>query len=416
MENKKIKTIYFFLFSAAVLVKFFFLPLPGHVGDLNIHKNWGNFLINSSPTEIYNQTECNLPPFWVYVLWFSSKIHFFITGALLSVNSVALKLPAVLADIFIGLIIFWFLIKRGVKGKISFLASLFFILNPFVLYNSSVWGQLDSVYTLFALLAFIFLEHKKIYWGSFFLALSFLTKLQGAIFIPLFFFFLLKNHHWQKTVFSFFVFIFTIIFILLPFLLSGIGPLLIFQRTWLQSWHQDTYLSMNAFNLWWIPQVAIVFNTHTPELSSSFAGIINFSFWGPLSFKDVGFILFSLFYFLIFLTTQKNIFLLAGLVSFLFFMTPTAMHERYIFPFFAFFSILWALKIKYLVPYIILSLTSFLNLLFALPADKAPGVHLFNFSFLLSLVNIVVFLYLFYLLLKEKNMATPRTEARKKLM
>lgn len=402
MRQIKIKKLYLILFLAIVFVKFLFLPIFGEFYDLFSHQKWGNFLIKNQLTEIYTKTNCNLPPFWVYLLWFFSKIHFAITGKMLSIFSEALKIQAVIFDVFIGLLIFFFLVKEKIDQKKAFLASLFFLLNPFVFYISSIWGQLDSIYVFFVLLSFVFLYFKKIIPASIFLTLSFLTKLQGIIFFPLFFFILFKNYPFKKIIISIFIITATTFIILLPFLIKGVSPSFIFQKTWIASWKFSPYLSLNAFNLWWIPQLMISFpNFH---LVSE-----NLSFFGQINFKMISLILFALFYFLIFLKREKNIFFLASLVSLLFFIIPTAIHERYIFPFFAFFSVFWPKEKKYFSFYLYFSLASFLNLLVVFPpsllSQKSQEIiqnFIGELSIPLSLFNIAIFLYLFFILLKKK--------------
>ncbi|MFN3301762.1 MAG: hypothetical protein ACK413_01900, partial [Patescibacteria group bacterium] len=255
MENNKkvkeikIKKLHFFLFIVIVLIKFLFLPIFGDTYDLGLHSYWGNFLLKNPITEIYHRTNCNLPPFWVYILWFFSKIHFLITGKKLFIYSEILKIPALLADLAIGLLIFIFLRKENVLEERAFLASIFFLLNPFIFYLSSIWGQLDSIYVFFLILAFVLLYYKKITFASIFLSLSFLTKLQGVVFFPLFLFFLFKNYPFKKVIVSSLIILFVIFIILLPFLIKGISPLFIFKKTWIASWQRSIFLSANAFNL-----------------------------------------------------------------------------------------------------------------------------------------------------------------------
>lgn len=399
----KIKKIYLAIFIAIILFKLLLMSLPGYLSDLALFQKWGNFLINHSPLEIYQKTECNMPPFWVYLSWIFTKINFLLTSQPLVINSGILKLPAVLADIGIGLIIFFFLIKKGLNEKKALGASLLFLLNPFVLFNSSVWGQFDSIYVFFALLAFIFLDRRRIIWASLFLALSFLTKLQGIIFLPLFLFLLLNKYSWKKIFLTIVTYLTTIIFTILPFLLAGNKLSFLIEKTWVISSKLLPYLSVNAFNLWWPIQVMV-----SPAKISYLSE--NISFLGPITFKIVGFILFFLFYFFIFSKREKNIFFLASLVALLFFMIPTAMHERYIFPFFAFFPIAWAMawprNKEYLGIYLILSFTSLLNLIFAFSASHSYLLTLlWVLSIFLSLLNLFIFFYLFFILSKNKKNA-----------
>jgi len=411
MENKniKIKKISLVLLIVAVLIKFLLLALPGHYGDLFLHQEWGNFLINHSPTEIYHQTPCNLPPFWIYILWFFAQVHHLIAQQPLLMTSEAIKMPGVFADLAIGLVIFYFLLKKGVKEKIALLASLFFILNPFVVYNSSIWGQLDSTYTFFALLAFVLLDKRKVGWASIFLALSFLTKLQGVIFVLLFFFLVIKKFGFQKTIFSIILFLLTIFIVILPFFLNNVDPIFIFQKTWLVSWHQAPVLSVNSFNFWW-PIQAVSFNLEESNLylrDASFVSLGNNLIM--INFKMIGLILFSIFYFIILIKYKKNIYLLTSLATLNFFMIPTNIHERYIFPFFAFFSIFWAInwlkEKKYLLIYFLISLISFLNLIFAMFGELYnPTLNDFilKISPALALINFFIFIYLFFILIKKE--------------
>ena len=63
---------------------------------------------------------------------------------------------------------------------------LVFGLNPAVVLNSAMWGQMDSFFTLFMVLSLICVYKNKLYLGAFLYAVCILIKPQGLIIAPLY--------------------------------------------------------------------------------------------------------------------------------------------------------------------------------------------------------------------------------------
>lgn len=103
-----------------------------------------------------------------------------------------LKLPSILADIGIGLLIFKTLkdITHDIRKSIFGFA--FYFLNPITIFLSGGWGQTDSLVAFFGLLSFFFLVKKKEYLSLPFLFISLFIKPSWAIFVPLYLFILYK--------------------------------------------------------------------------------------------------------------------------------------------------------------------------------------------------------------------------------
>jgi Gpi18-like mannosyltransferase len=103
-----------------------------------------------------------------------------------------LKLPAILADLGIGLIIFWTVGKiTGSRNK-SILAMVIYLFNPVTIFISSVWGQTESLIAFFGMLAFL-----AIYFGKAHLSLPLFfvglyLKPTWAVLLPLYVFVLYK--------------------------------------------------------------------------------------------------------------------------------------------------------------------------------------------------------------------------------
>ena len=103
----------------------------------------------------------------------------------------------------------------------------------------------------------------------------------------------------------------------------------------------------------------------------------------------------------------NNIILASAGMAFAFFMLPTQIHERYLFPFFALFVLIALNNKKYLWMYIILTITYLLNLMMILPFYRSGIFHLIQiflnishnlFSFtrvaiVIAVVNVLTFIY-----------------------
>jgi len=85
-------------------------------------------------------------PGYLYVLWFLGKIRGIIPDVLLY------KLPAILADLATGFLIYK-IVGKLKNSKWGLIASSLYIFNPAILANSTFWGQIDSISSLFSLLS-----------------------------------------------------------------------------------------------------------------------------------------------------------------------------------------------------------------------------------------------------------------------
>ena len=66
------------------------------------------------------------------------------------------------------------------------------ILNPFLIYSSSILGQLDFIPLTYLILAIYYLKEKKKYISIFFVILAFSSKIIFVILLPVFLFYFLK--------------------------------------------------------------------------------------------------------------------------------------------------------------------------------------------------------------------------------
>lgn len=336
------------LLFLAFLGRLFLLPLPGFGIDINDWMAWANHLLAVGPARFYGTIWCDYLPAYLYVLWFLADLHRFIPNL---PYEILMKIPAVLADLGIGFFIYQ-TVKENRSSRLALLTAGLFLFNPFTFFNSAIWGQIDSVFSL-SLLSSVFLLLKKREKLSFVvLGVSCLLKPQAIFFLPLFLLWMVtKKATVGEIVINLFAFAGSIFLISLPFFpqnpLSGLMQLTI------KSSNTYPYTSLFAVNLWGL------LGTWEPD-NLNFMGL-SYQFWGFLLLASG--LLFT--YFLYW--QKKNVmffFFSAALIVLMFFMLPTRVHERWFYAFFPFFLITAALtnKRKIWFGYGTLSVLHFLNL------------------------------------------------------
>lgn len=339
---------------------------------------WSNILINDGFKNFYNSWSDYLPGY-LYFLWGLGKAN--LVGTL--PQQVLYKLPAILADILTGLLIYKIL-KKSKGEKWGIIGSLIYVFNPAILANSSLWGQVDSLTALASILA-IFCFSKFYVLSSVFLAIGTLIKPQTAFILPVILFMMFKEK-WKIKKISVYLITGLLIFIALfiPFWNHGTLIAFIFERLNLSA-NQYPFTSVNAFNLW---------------------GLIGQ--WKPdnLYFQIGGYVavLISTVFLFFKLRKVKNpeYYLLTFVfaASFVFF---TRMHERHLLPVFAPLAIVAMENPILLIPYIGFSLTYIANLHYAyiwITDNFRQAFSDFMIKFL-EIANIGFVLFIFYTLVRN---------------
>lgn len=234
------------------------------------------------------------------------------------------KLPAILADS--GIIYLLYLFGKKLKNeKIGFWAAAVFAFNPVIFYNSSLWGQTDSIYALFMLLGFylLFLQ-KSVHLSIISYTLSLLTKPNPVFALPVFLFYWLKKVNLRKILISLLVLVSLVLILYYPFHTQGTVPWVIdFYRRSLGG--ELNYLVANSFNLW-----SLFFGFDNRPDTVKFLGL-------PAYFVAYALFIIFLIWIIAFLYKNKSkkalTALFAGaLLSFAAFLFLPRMHERYFYP------------------------------------------------------------------------------------
>lgn len=393
--------ILFFIIITSI-ARLFLSTLPSFEYDESAYRAWSARLVEKGPSSFYSsETFTNNPLGGLYGFYFIGlvKTAFLPDLSFFSKDfDLLLKIPANIADITTGFIIY-LLIKKKLDEKWALISFLMYVLNPALLFNSSIWGQYDGLATLFLLLSTYLLLIKKnpeLSIASF--ATAWTIKPQALAFAPILLLFMLITYKPFRWLTSSFSFLLTVILIYLPFFPSDPIKGLVYVN-------QNSTTLFNcttcfAFNFWG------VFGNWQQD-SQKFLEIPLFAWGMILLFLFLSIIFFSkpfsqklkLPYF--YLTTATSIMT--------FFTLLTRMHERYLFPFFA-FLLLAALMLRsktLIFFYIFVSGVHFINLLLPylyynhLLTPLAD--HLVTKFSLFSLILVLSFLFLFKKLLNLKN-------------
>lgn len=331
-----------FLFFAALVLRLI-LAFFGTVQlDQGSFIAWGNMLVNDGFKNFYNSWSDYLPGY-LYFLWALAKI----SPIAIIPETVLYKLPAILADLVTGILIYKILLKS--KGeKWGIIGAAIYIFNPAILANSALWGQVDSLTSLFSLLAIYFFP-LNIYLSAISLSIGTLIKPQAAFIFPVVVFLFVKN---KERFSKFLIYCITglAVFVLayVPFWTQGNLITFIYDRLNV-SLNQYPYTSVNAFNFW---------------------GLIGM--WSPDNlFKQWGgyvLVMAIIIITIIKIIRRKQLnteYLLVALVFSASFMFFTRMHERHLLPVFASLAIVAVENPILFIPYISFSLTYIANLYFS---------------------------------------------------
>ncbi|QQG41954.1 MAG: glycosyltransferase family 39 protein [Candidatus Woesebacteria bacterium] len=376
MLSSRIFLLLFFGLFFRVVLSFF--------GTLNLDQGtfvaWSINLARDGFRNFYNGWSDYLPGY-LYVLWLLAKINLF--G--IFPTSILYKLPAIISDLLTGLIIYKILRKS--KGeKWGLVGSAIYIFNPAVFANSALWGQVDSLTSLFSVLS-VYLLPFSLHLSAVGLAIGTLVKPQTAFIFPVILFLLIKN---KKKFSDFLVYGITglIVFVagFIPFWNHGNLISFIFERLGL-SLNQYPYTSVNAFNFWgliglWKPD-NVVFQVCGYVLFIAATVFLSFKLWKQ---KNPEYYLTS--------------FIFA--VSFVFF---TRMHERHLLPLFAPLAIVAIENPVLMIPYLSFSLTYVANLYYAYVWISSNFKEVFSDFFIkiLELINIGSVFFMFTVIAKKIN-------------
>lgn len=378
-------------FSLAIRVLLF--PLPGYEKvDTADFISWFNTAAQNGLRTFYNPPNwCDYPPFNIYIFWIFGSI-----GKALSLFGTSLiryivKLPPNLFDMATTFLIFAFVRKR-LTFKMALLAAALYAFNPAVIFNAAVWGQFDALYTFFLILSLYLIFELKPKLAVVAFMLGILTKPQSVALAPLFIFLIFKKYDWKGLLISILVAIATVFVVIIPF--EWNNPVTFLGNIYFGAYSTYGETTVNAFNFWAFGGV------RQPDTQASF--LMGWVMFVALAVFVVYFVhkRFGV-------STELLVLFSAFVLFFGFFMLPTRIHERYLFPAISVLALMFPFIKKTRSIYGVLSATLLINQAYVLSFLNQPK---FEDQFIqpgdpvvftVSLINSVAFLYVLMLMWRE---------------
>ncbi len=325
-KSHKNTCFYIILLSAFLLRCIFACTYKGFLTDTACFSSWASRVFSEGFANFYSpDVFSDYPPGYMYILYVLGAISDWLQLEYLSGESLLLlRLPAILCDIATGCIIY-VVSKKHFSDYMPIVLTTIYLLNPAVFINSSMWGQVDSVFTLTIVIIALLLSHGKTIPSYYVFALGILLKPQTLVFTPLLIYGIYehvfhKDFQWKKFYTNLFHGLLAIAGMLLAAMPYGLDKVIKQYGSTLGSY---PYISVNAYNFWGFWGL----NWSSQEK--------NFLF---MTFAQLGtliIILLTILSAVLFLRRMKHqerYFLTGSFLIITMFMFSVRMHERYLFP------------------------------------------------------------------------------------
>ena len=439
------KLVPYWLLAAVVLISTAWnlrlMPLGQHY-DLFLFQCWGNRALEEGLPSVYreklgqpeNLETTNHPPLGPYLFRSYAWLNYRLFGdnefdprvsyeklrnhePLATNYVVIIKLFSFLATTTIGLMIFSYLRPRNGVGA-ALAAAAAHLLNPALIYVVAYWGQTDAVGALLMLGSVLLLMKDRPLASTTCLTLAVLLQLRAVMIVPVLAWVMVGKYGWKKIWLIILVNAALVFAVCLPYLAAGQARHLLKVAT--DTAEAYPYVSSKTYNMWYL------LSPHT-----SFAGVLkDTTLVAGVSLRTVGWLLFGLYTALVLFRQKDNrdLPLAAAAVCFAFYMLPTRIHSRYLFPFLVFFPLAIGANRRYWLIYWLLSLNFLLNLMMVLPfphrgcyifslvqsaLDSLPGAHsVLAVGTIISGINIILFLWFSWIVLAGVSSARRSREPR----
>ncbi len=376
------------LLLLAFLVRLIFFSNQGYAKiDTVDFSAWFQTAANSGIRSFYNQTWCDYPPFNIYIFWVFGSLAKSLGVFGSTLFTYIMKLPSNLIDIATAFIIFTFVRKR-ISFRWALLATALYAFNPAVIFNSAVWGQFDAIYTFLLVLSLVLVFSNKPKIAVVAYMLGVLTKPQSIALAPLFFFLVWRKTDWKGILTSIGIAIATVIVVIIPFEWSN--PVTFLSNLYFGAYNGYQFTSLNAFNIWGFGGMWVADTPFTFVLGwAMFAALAAFTLYFVHKRSSTNY--------------ELTVLLAAFVLFFGFFMLPTRIHERYLFPVFAILALMFPFLKKTRPLYVTLTITCFVNQFYVLSFLNAgtfiqPGDLV---VFIVSLINSLALVYVLTLMIQE---------------
>jgi hypothetical protein len=398
-----------------LIIAYALFPGSGFETDVNSFSSWAWTLAQEGPGRFYETAGfADYVPGYLYVLWLiglAGQLGNTLAGIPpFETIQALLKLPAILMDIAVAYLMYRVVLswghadrgdhaRRARVGRAALIVAALYVLNPVTWYDSALWAQVDSFGAMVMLLTVIALVSGYSEAAVGLTVLAGLLKPQYAVvLLPVVGVILLRRHlfapgsgprprlrpgrfaEWfadeqgpWRLVSSAAVGLAMLVVLILPFNLDLFGLM----RIAAGAAGEYNYLSVNAYNPW-----ALVGAGGTPSIAES--GLWSedtLGLLGPIPGVAIGVVLLAIGFAVgvahLALRDGRRAIVL-GLVFFAlaFFVLPTRVHERYLFPAFVFMPLLAIASGRWRIATIVLACATLVNFhaILTIPLYGTPNV------------------------------------------
>ena len=393
----------------------------GHKTDINCFIYWGKRVVSDGPAHFYDNW-CDYPPGYMLVLGAMSRLNDLVGGGSMDVNSLMIKLPCIIADLFGAYLVYLYAKKTMNRGAALALMTLV-AFTPVMAFVSSAWGQIDQVLSLALVIPILLLYKRKPVWAGLVYGIGVIMKPQalmcGPLFAAAYIIYIIKGCPYEHSdrlkglgrlvrakkdtpALRFFETVLAVVAALgLIFLVAAPfrgqqGPFWLIEKYYGTATSYE-YASVNAYNFW------ALIGANWKKVDVPFMGL-TYGKWGSIAMAvsvilGIGLYLYAA---LKHKTCKGALpltmaYMLAGIFTF-----GHYMHERYIFPAFMLlvFAYIFYNDRRILWTYLAYAATILVNCIAAFYYSKLFEYGLYwdeKLIFWCSLANVVIFLWFTYL-------------------
>lgn len=365
-----------------VIANFSLLFLKGYSQDLGYWQDWVRQLSSNG----YDGFNGNYPPLYVHWLYLVGKFYT-LSGIPLEHNNFLkflTQIPVTVFHCLLTILVFSQLKRFNASRSFLHAMMLLTVLNPAILVNGPIWGQVDLVPAVMVFGALLLaVDQRWSYLSIPVFALAILTKFQMIAFAPVFGFLFFRNT--GKHIIGIAIAVAVGALVFLPSILAG-HFIQAFRQAYIDTLGQYPMTTFNAANIWILltgntaPDNVILFGV---AADSTLAKVFTAKYFGMLLFSLTALCVFlqGIHYLLKNNAQQNNQHLLAHalfaamICAVGFFALLPAMHERYMFPAVVMALAYAAMAQQKLIYPIMISLLCGLNMLIILEINGSDIWH-----------------------------------------
>jgi dolichyl-phosphate-mannose-protein mannosyltransferase len=356
-EKREVAFLAGLLFFAFV-VRILFFSNPGYENDLRIYEYWFNTAATYGPRLFYTLVSfVDYPPLNVYIFWVFGSVaeNFGLFGS--SLMRYIIKLPPNIFDLATSALIFIF-VRKHFNLRWALIATALYAFNPAMIFDAALWGQFDPIYTFFLTISLLLILESKPELAAATFMLGILSKPQSIALAPLLIFLIFRKHNWRRLLTSVAAAAVTVFAVIFPLEWTGGNPVTFLSNIYFGAYGNYAYTTVNAFNIW---SFGGIWKTDTTAFLFLNLSTIGWIMFGALAAFTLYFV-----YRRLDISEEVVVLFSAFLLFFGFFMLPTRIHERYLFPAFSVMAMLIPFVKKMRRVYAVLTGTYFVNLAYVL--------------------------------------------------